>query len=287
MARFETPDGVTLYFEEAGAGEPILFVHEFGGDYRSWYRQLSALSQRARCVAYSSRGFYPSAIPTNRDQYGQAQATGDLLALMDHLELDQAHLVGTSMGSFTSLDFALTHPDRVKSLTLVGNSSGPRDAAERTRYRQDWVGHEIRLREAQGGDGAVAVLQSDPAYRSLQRNDAQGWTRYADNLRGQSPEGAIHILSTLHWNRRSLFEDKARLMAYSQPVLLVTGDEDYYLVGETNTFLSDALPDATWHRFEGTGHLVNIERATEFNALLTEHIGRAVDRRVQYGRQSD
>ncbi len=273
MPEFQTADGITLYYEETGTGSPIMFVHEFGGDQRSWHRQVPALSQSFRCITYCARGFLPSDVPNDRSRYGQAQSTSDLLALMDHLGIEQAHLVGTSMGSFTSLDFALKYPDRVTSLTLVGNSSGPRDEAEQIRYRQDWVGHEIRLREDQGGDGAVAVLEADPAYQSFQKNDPQGWATYAKNLRGQSPEGAVHVLSTLHWNRRSLFDEQTRLKALSKPVLLVTGDEDYYLVGETNDFLRRTLPDAKWHQFSGTGHLVNIERAAEFNSLLAELAG--------------
>ena len=272
MAEFPSSEGLPLFFEDTGTGTPIIFVHEFGGDYRSWDLQVRALSSEFRCITYSARGFHPSAIPIERSQYGQAQSTADLLALMDHLGLDMAHLVGTSMGSFTSLDFALTHSDRVASVTLVGNSSGPRDDAERQNYRQTWVGHEIQLREARGGDGAVAVLEDDPAYQSFQRNHPERWAIYAANLREQSVEGAIHVLSTVHWNRRSLFDDAQALGALEKPVMLVTGDDDYYLVGETNTFLQDALPDVRWHRFPATGHLVNLERADEFNRHLAEFV---------------
>lgn len=275
MPEFSTADGVTLYYEDIGAGAPILFVHEFGGDYRSWHRQVPVLSQRHRCITYSARGFLPSEVPGDRSRYGQTFSTGDVLALMDHLGLARAHLVGTSMGSFTSLDFALTHPERVLSVTLVGNSSGPRDDAERAHYRETWIGHEIALRETRGGEGAVEVLEGDPAYQSFRKTDPENWNKYAENLRGQSVDGAIHVLSTVHWNRTSLFDDQARLAAFDRPVLLVTGDDDYYLVGETNAFLRDVLPDASWHRFPGTGHLVNIERAAEFNALLADHVQRA------------
>lgn len=275
MATLTTPDGVTLYYEDSGTGAPVVFVHEFGGDYRSWYRQVPAESKRFRCITYSARGFDPSGTPAQRSRYGQCYATADLLALVDHLSLDKVHLVGTSMGSFTSLDFALEHRDRVRSVTLVGNSSGPRDAAERQRYRSDWVGYEIALRERDGGDGAVQVLADDPAYQSFQRRDPSGWATYADHLRQQRVDGAVHILSTLHWDRRSLFDDRARLQALEVPVLLVTGKEDYYLVEETNAFHQATLPEASWHQFDETGHLVNIERAEAFNTLLLQHLDRA------------
>lgn len=270
MARFRTPDDVGLFYQESGSGTPIVFVHEFGGDYRSWDDQVDALSDRFRCITFSARGFNPSDIPGDVAHYGQSFSTADVLALFDHLGLDQAHIVGTSMGSFTSLDFALNHADRAASVTLIGNSSGPRDENERDSYRANWIGSEMRLRKVTGGAGAVAVLEADPAYQSFQKNDPARWEIYAENLRGQSAQGAINVLSTVHWNRVSLFDDIDRLHAFSKPVMLVTGDEDYYLVGETNAFLNDVLKDVRWHRFSSTGHLVNIERAKEFNRLLAD-----------------
>ena len=272
MSEFTTADGIRIYYESKGSGSPILFVHEFGGDYRSWTRQVDALSSDHRCITYSARGFWPSDAPDDETRYGQTQASGDLVALMDHLQLDAAHLVGTSMGSFTSLDVALANPGRVHSLTLVGNSSGPRDAAERDHYRKTWIGEEVRLRETRGQAGAVEVLRQDPAYQSFQQQDPDGWAVYAANLEQQPVHSAIHILKTLHWHRISLFDRLDRIRAFSKPVLLVTGDEDYYLVGETNRLLERTLPHCNHLNFEQTGHLANIERSQRFNETLRSHI---------------
>ena len=273
MPTIPAEDGISLYYEASGDGVPVLFVHEFGGDYRSWSHQVPVLSKSFRCITFSARGFLPSSVPTDPGRYGQEQATADVLAVVRHLGLEAVHLVGTSMGSFTCLDFALRHPDCVRSVTLVGNSSGPRDAKERRHYRGNWIGEETRLRESRGGDGAVAVLEKDPAYQSFQENEPAIWSTYAENLRGQSVQGAIHILSTVHWDRRSLFDEETRLRALDKPVLLVTGDQDYYLVGETNAFLDRVLPNCTWHNYQDTGHLVNLERASAFNTLLAELLG--------------
>ena len=207
--------------------------------------------------------------------YGQSQATADVLTVLDHLDIGQTHVVGTSMGSFTSLDFALEHPERVLSLTLVGNSSGPRTEEERKRFQTEWIGHEVREREKFGGLGAVGVLEADPAYQTFQKNLPAVWHEYAKRLSAQSLTGSLNILKTLHWNRRSLWEDEARLRAISFPVLLALGDEDYYLVGETNQYLEQVIPEASRTLFESTGHLVNIERANEFNRLLDDHLRRS------------
>ena len=272
MPTLQTEDGISLYYEDTGSGNPILFIHEFGGDYRSWAHQVPVFSQAYRCITYSARGFLPSSVPDDRSQYGQVQATTDVLAVINHLDLTKVHLVGTSMGSFTCLDFSLKHPEHVLSVTLVGNSSGPRDEDERKEYRRVWIGEEVRLREAQGNNGAVAVLEKDPAYQSLQQNEPAAWFTYAENLRQQSVEGAIHILSTLHWNRHSLFDLEPKLRSFDKPVLLITGDDDHYLVAETNAYLNRVLPNSVWHNFEGTGHLVNIEKSAEFNGLLKNFI---------------
>jgi len=272
MPHLTAKDGLRIWFEESGAGAPLVFVHEFGGEPASWNHQIARFSNDYRCVRYAARGFQPSDVPDNVACYGQQQSTDDLLALFDHLEITRAHLVGTSMGSFTSLDFTLQHPGRVRSLTLVGNSSGPRNTEEKARYQNEWVGEEIRLRQQSGARGAVEILEQDPAYQSLQRNLPEEWRAYAERLAAQSVTGAINILRTLHWNRRSIWEDEARLRGICCPVLLVHGEEDYFLVGDTNHYLEGVIPNAHRVFFEATGHLVNIERAEQFNALLTDHL---------------
>ncbi len=268
----EASDGIKLWFETSGEGQPVIWLHEFGGEPASWDFQLAHFCKSYRCITYAARGFQPSEAPQAMAMYGQSQATADVAAVLDHLNIFQAHLVGTSMGSFTSLDFVLEHPERVLSLTLVGNSSGPRTEDERERYRRDWIGHEIGERERFGGRGAVAVLERDPAYQALQKNLPAAWRDYANRLLHQSLPGSLNILKTLHWNRRSIWADEARLRAISCPVLLAHGDEDYYLVGETNRFLEQVVPGARRTLFESTGHLVNIERANHFNRLLEDHL---------------
>ena len=272
MPYAEATDGLKLWFEAKGAGHPVIWLHEFGGEPASWDFQLAHFSKSYRCITFAARGFQPSETPQAIEMYGQSQATADVAAVLDHLNIFQAHLVGTSMGSFTALDFVLEYPERVFSLTLVGNSSGPRSDDERDRYRRDWVGHEIGERERLGGPGAVGVLERDPAYRTFQKNLPAVWRDYAKRLSDQSLTGSLNILKTLHWNRPSIWADEARLRAITCPVLLAHGDEDYYLVGETNHFLEQVVPGACRNLFESTGHLVNIERANHFNGLLDEHL---------------
>src|SRR5215471_16711545 len=107
-----TDDKVKLYYEETGAGRPVVFVHEYAGDSRSWETQMRHFGQRYRCITYSARGYPPSDIPEKATSYSQNRATDDIASVMDHLKIDKAHIVGLSMGGFATLHFGLRHPKR-------------------------------------------------------------------------------------------------------------------------------------------------------------------------------
>jgi len=110
MPHVSADDGVRLYVEEAGNGPPVVFVHEFAGDHRSWEPQVRALSRRYRCVVYAARGYPPSDVPQDEAAYSQARAVADIVAVLDGLEIERAHVVGLSMGGFATLHLGLRHP---------------------------------------------------------------------------------------------------------------------------------------------------------------------------------
>src|SRR3546814_3629444 len=131
MPHIATDAGVQLYHEETGAGSPIVFVHEFAGDHRSWGPQVRALSRRHRCITFAARGFPPSDVPPDLSAYSQARACADIRCVLDGLGIDRAHIVGLSMGGFATLHFGLTWPERALSLLIAGCGYGseldPRD----------------------------------------------------------------------------------------------------------------------------------------------------------------
>ncbi len=117
-------DGVKLYYEETGEGEPVVFVHEFAGDHRSWEPQVRHFARRYRCITYNARGFPPSDVPEEPDMYSQARATADIKAVLDHLGISRAHIVGLSMGGFATLHFGLNHPEMARALVVAGCGYG-------------------------------------------------------------------------------------------------------------------------------------------------------------------
>src|SRR5271167_604435 len=100
MPHLTTNDGVKLYYHEVGTGSPIVFVHEFAGDVRSWEPQLRHLGRHYRCITYNARGYPPSDVPDDVAKYSQARARDDIRAVLDALEIDKAHIVGLSMVGF-------------------------------------------------------------------------------------------------------------------------------------------------------------------------------------------
>src|SRR6476660_5205379 len=119
-----TPDNIHLYYEEVGEGAPILFLHEFASDYRGWEPQMREFGKCYRCISYSARGYFPSDVPNDKEVYSYKHVMRDAVAVLDYLKIEAAHFVGLSMGSYTSLQVALNHPNRVRSMVLAGIGSG-------------------------------------------------------------------------------------------------------------------------------------------------------------------
>src|ERR1700679_696461 len=124
MSFARTSDGINLFYESAGSGTPIIFVHEFGGSHWSWEPQLNFFARRHRCITFAARGYPPSDIPESVEAYSQGRAADDIVEVLDAADIDKAHVVGLSMGGFASLHVALRHPTRVLSVVAAGAGYG-------------------------------------------------------------------------------------------------------------------------------------------------------------------
>ena len=93
MSFIKTDDNINLFYETNGTGEPIIFVHEFAGDYRSWLPQVNYFSRYNQCITYCARGYHPSDIPEDEIKYSQERAWQDIISLMDNLKIEKAQLM--------------------------------------------------------------------------------------------------------------------------------------------------------------------------------------------------
>ena len=183
-------DGVKLYYEEIGRGTPIVFVHEFADDCRGWAPQVKFFARRYRTIAFNARGYPPSGVPEDAARYSQVQAADDIKAVLDHLGLAKAHVVGLSMGGYATLHFGLMHPERALSLTVAGAGYG--SGTERTTFHKDT---DYLVRQFDAGMAAVAEFYArGPTRVQFMAKDPVGWREFYDRFAGGSALGHANTL---------------------------------------------------------------------------------------------
>ena len=181
-------DGVRLYYEESGKGKPLIFVHEYAGDHRSWEPQMRFFSRYYRCIAFSARGYPPSDVPDDPEKYSQARARDDIRDVLAHLKAPKAHVCGLSMGGFAALHFGMTYGERALSLVVGGCGYGA-EPAKRDQFREETNATADRLEK----DGMAEVAKSYMVSGSrvqFQNKDPRGWKEFADQLAGNSTQGS-------------------------------------------------------------------------------------------------
>ncbi|MGO9453337.1 MAG: alpha/beta fold hydrolase [Candidatus Binataceae bacterium] len=262
--------GVKLYFEETGTGNPIVFVHEFGADYREWDTQVRWFSRHYRCITFNARGYPPSDVPEDNSLYGQDHATDDIAAVLKHLAIDKAHVVGLSMGAFATLHFGLRYPEMAASLVVAGCGSGaPRSEREIFKRQCDATAERF-LKE--GSAPVARALGLGPTRVQLLNKDPRGWDLFVQHLSEHSPLGSALTLRNYQALRPSLYDLTAELAAMTLPVLLVVGDEDEPCL-DANLFLKRTIPRAALWMVPRTGHAVNLEEPNAFNRAVQDFFG--------------
>jgi pimeloyl-ACP methyl ester carboxylesterase len=265
MPTLAADDGVKLYYEEAGSGTPLVFVHEFAGDHRSWEPQLRHFSRRYRCVAYNARGYPPSDVPEDFDRYSQERARDDIRSVLDGLGLDKAHVVGLSMGAFATLHFGLQYPDRALSITTAGVGSGA-PPADYAKFQADSKANAKRILEKGMGEFA-ATYGHGPARVQLRRKDPRGFAEFVRHLAEHSARGSANTMLGYQARRPSLWDLESRLRALRLPTLIVAGDEDEPTL-EASLYLKRTIARAGLAMLPRTGHLMNLEEPALFNRVV-------------------
>jgi pimeloyl-ACP methyl ester carboxylesterase len=274
MPHITSKDGTRLYYEESGAGTPVVFVHEFAGDYRTWEPQMRHFSRSHRCVTYSQRGYPPSDVPENGDKYLQNVFRDDVIALMDALKIDKAHVVGHSMGAATSLHVGIHHPKRCISVTAAGcgyGSSPDPQKVEESRALSRANGKMF----AEVGMEEGARQYADGSTRQSQKNkDPRGYAHFVQMLSEHSARGHSLTMLNLQAKRPTLHEMEAELKKFAPPLLVIVGDEDEWCV-DASIYLRRTVPTAGLLVVPRTGHTITSEEPEKFNAALEEFFAEA------------
>ena len=262
-------NGIRLYYEEAGKGVPIVFVHEFADDLYSWEPQLRYFSRRYRCIAYNARGYPPSDVPKAASKYSQAIATDDIANVMRHLGIRKAHIIGCSMGGFATVHFGLRYPRLALSLTAIGVGYGS-DPDKRAQFAKDT---EIMARrfEELGTPEAIKPYQIGPSRVQFQNKDPRGFAHFCAEFARHSALGSANTLRGVQARRPTIYSLERGLAKLKVPLHMVTGDEDNNCL-EPGIFIKRVCPSAWLTVVPATGHAVNLEEPDFFNRITAEFL---------------
>ncbi len=258
-----TVNGIDLYYEVSGSGYPVVFCHEFGGDYRSWDPQVRAFSRLYRCVTYCHRGFPPSTVPNRLEDYSQEHLIEDLRQLVQSLGIQQAHFVGFSMGGSVVLNFALEHPDLCRSIVVVGTGAG---STNRERFERD-IADVVSLIRQHGMQRFAESYAEGPIRQAYKRKDPAGWSVFRDQLAQHAADGQAFSMRGVMLRRPSIFSLESRLRKLRVPTFVAIGDEDEPCV-DVAVFLRRTIPACGLLVLPQSGHAINLEEPATFNAQV-------------------
>jgi pimeloyl-ACP methyl ester carboxylesterase len=235
-----------MFYELAGSGPPVVLIHGFGVDRRMWEHQVEAFADRYTVVACDLRGFGHSSVPE-----GPYAHHDDVVALLDHLGLRRASLVGSSMGGRISMDIGVTHPDRVQLII-----------------------------SADGMPSGLSVRA--PGTSRLPDRD-----QYERTLRSLSPERKARFKGIVadysRWHRKN-FDPRievdppvaGRLHELAIPTLIVVGEDDAERFHQAADRAAAGIPGARKHVIAGSGHLPNLEAPEEFNRIVLDFLAHTI-----------
>jgi pimeloyl-ACP methyl ester carboxylesterase len=273
MPKARASDGVELHYEVTGKGAPILFIHEFAGDHRSWTAQVHHFEKIDRCITYAARGYPPSNVPTEPGAYSQQRAVDDAVTILDAAGASYGagkiggFIVGLSMGGFTALHLVLQHPERVYGAVIAGVGYG-----SQPKKREQFKRESLAIAGAFERDGSAMVAESyavGPARVQLQNKHPDTWRDFAEALAQHDATGAALTMRGVQAARPSLYDLSDQLRAIRTPVLIIAGDEDEGSL-EASLMLKRTISTSGLVILPKTGHTINLEEPEAFNKAVAD-----------------
>ena len=262
---FAEIEGGTLYYEVAGEGKPVVLIHLGGADCRSWDGQFLEFAEHHQVVRYDLRGFGRSDVPS-----APYSNVADLERLLQVLRLQPAALVGVSLGAKTALEFALTHPQEVSALVLVGTSLpgfGPSEQLRATfaeidaAFKRGEVARavDLELEIWVVGTGRTAADVDPEILNSLREMETANVRRNPEDYTPQPLEPAA----------------STRLEEIGVPTMVLVGDRDLAHILEVADVLATRIPGARKVLIPGVAHVPHMERAPDFNRVVLDFLKEA------------
>jgi non-heme chloroperoxidase len=277
-------DGVSLYYERTGNGEPIVFCHGIPTDYRAWNAQVGALSGRYSTIVYSRR----YAAPNHRDgdvsdSTVEANAA-DLKGLIEALGIAPVHLVGHSYGGFVAAYLAADHPELVRTLVLVEPAiatlivEDPNSTGQMFSLLLGSPGVALSARRFQSGSLAPSLkaLDSGQLKKAVQLNvdGVQNKVGAFAELPDSAKEMMLDNAKTIAELRTKLPPFKAQAAKISRRTLVINGENSAVWLRRIGELVARTVPDCKAMTVTGSRHFPHLENPSEFNADVLEFISR-------------
>ena len=269
MPHATTDDGVRLYYEEAGSGTPVIFVHEYAGDHRAWEPQMRHFGQRYRVITYAARGYPPSDVPASVTKYSQARAADDIKSVLDHLKIEKAHVVGLSMGGFATLHFGFRHVARAQSLVVSGCGYGA-EPGEREKFRSE-AETIADFIQSQGIKVFAEKYAYGPTRVQFENKDPRGFAEFKSQLAEHDAVGARNTQLGVQRERPSLYDLVDQMKTLTVPTLVLTGDEDWPCL-VPGLLMKQNIRSAALAVMPNCGHAINLEDPDQFNRLVGDFL---------------
>ena len=245
---------ISLYYEEEGQGEPLLFLHGLGSDGRSWEYQREYFANDFRVIVVDVRGHGRSAKPPG--PYSVPQFAADIFALLDHLQIDRFHLVGLSMGGMIGFQMAVDQPERFKSLTVV--NSGP-ELVPQT-WKERWQIVQRRLVLNVMSMEKIGTFIGERLFP--EPHQAEYKVKFVQQMQENDPKAYRAATNALiGWSVR------AKLDRIQCPVLVVSGDMDYTPVANKEAYVRQ-MPTARLHVIQNSRHATPIDQPEALNTAV-------------------
>jgi pimeloyl-ACP methyl ester carboxylesterase len=257
-------NGIDLYYEEHGEGEPLLLIMGWGGNAATWKPQLPGLAERFRVIAFDNRGVGRSSAP--EAPYSIAQMAEDTLGLLDALDVPRAHVFGISMGGMVAQELALRHPAHVRALILGCTTGGAGGVGPSAATLEKMIRNQ-----ALSGDEALAAgwqLGYSPAYIERHYDALLQRSRTASSFAAPRESYLRQIVAAAH------HDAYGRLAAIACPVMIIHGADDVMIPAENARMMKLAIAHAEMHILDGMGHGYNLEAQELADELVIDFVRR-------------
>ncbi|WP_017255848.1 alpha/beta fold hydrolase [Pseudomonas tolaasii] len=257
MAWFDH-EGCSLHYEEYGHGAPLILIHGLGSSSQDWELQIPVLARHYRLIVVNVRGHGRSDKP--RERYSIQGFTFDLIALIEHLDLPPAHVVGLSMGGMIAFQLAVDEPARLKSLCIVNSAPEVkmRSVDDYWQWAKRWSLARV-LSLATIGKALGERLFPQPHQADLRRKMAERWAKNDKRAYLASFDAIVG------WGVQE------QLSRIACPTLVISADHDYTPVAQKENYVK-LLPDARLVVIADSRHATPLDQPEVFNATLLDFL---------------